>query len=90
MLKPVYSNRFKKDVKLAIKRGKNLEKLAAVIEILCSEQSVPFQYRDHSLGGKYVAFRDCHIEPDWVLIYRIENKLLQLILARTGTHSDLF
>ena len=90
MLKPVYSNRFKKDVKLAIKRGKNLEKMAAVIEILCSQQSIPAQYRDHALGGNYAEFRDCHIEPDWILIYRIENHLLQLILSRTGTHADLF
>ena len=90
MYKPVYSNRFRKDVQLALKRGKKLDKLATVIESLCSGHPLPGQYRDHPLSGEYSGFRDCHIEPDWVLIYRIEGKQLQLILARTGTHADLF
>jgi mRNA interferase YafQ len=88
--KPVYSNRFKKDVQLALKRGKKLDKLTTVIELLCSGKPLPPSYKDHPLAGTYSSFRDCHIEPDWVLIYRIENIQLQLILARTGTHSDLF
>jgi mRNA interferase YafQ len=88
--KPVFSSRFKKDIKLAVKRGKDLEKLSAVVELLCEGNPLPKQYKDHPLAGDYSGFRDCHIEPDWVMIYRIENSQLQLILARTGTHADLF
>lgn len=90
MYKPVFSSRFKKDIKLAVKRGKDLEKLSAVVELLCEGNPLPKQYKDHPLAGDYSGFRDCHIEPDWVMIYRIENSQLQLILARTGTHADLF
>lgn len=90
MYKPVFSSRFKKDIKLAVKRGKDLEKLSAVVELLCEGKPLPKQYKDHPLAGDYSEFRDCHIEPDWVMIYRIENSQLQLILARTGTHADLF
>ena len=90
MYSPVFSNRFKKDVKLAVKRGKDLEKLSAVVELLCEGKPLPKQYKDHPLAGDYSGFRDCHIEPDWVMIYRIENSQLQLVLARTGTHADLF
>jgi mRNA interferase YafQ len=88
--KPVFSSRFKKDIKLAVKRGKDLEKLSAVVELLCEGNPLPKQYKDHPLAGDYSGFRDCHIEPDWVMIYRIENSQVQLILARTGTHADLF
>jgi mRNA interferase YafQ len=73
-----------------VKRGKDLEKLSAVVELLCEGNPLPKQYKDHPLAGDYSGFRDCHIEPDWVMIYRIENSQLQLILARTGTHADLF
>ncbi len=90
MYKPVYSNRFRKDVQLALKRGKELDKLTSVIESLCSGRPLPKNYRDHPLSGEYSGFRDCHIEPDWILIYRIDCHQLQLIMARTGTHSDLF
>ncbi len=90
MYKPVFSSRFKKDIKLAVKRGKDLEKLSAVVELLCEGNPLPKQYKDHPLAGDYSGFRDCHIEPDWVMIYRIENSQVQLILARTGTHADLF
>lgn len=90
MYKPVYSNRFRKDVQLALKRGKRLDKLARVVEILCAGKPLPGQCKDHPLAGTYAGFRDCHIEPDWILIYRIDGDQLQLILARTGTHSDLF
>jgi mRNA interferase YafQ len=88
--KPVYSNRFKKDVQLALKRGKRLDKLSTVIEILCAGNPLPGHYKDHPLAGNYSEFRDCHIEPDWIMIYRIERCQLQLVLARTGTHADLF
>ncbi|MBI2440701.1 MAG: type II toxin-antitoxin system YafQ family toxin [Lentisphaerae bacterium] len=82
------TSQFKRDVKLAQQRGKNTDHLRTVIEILTQGQTLPPQYRDHQLKG---AFRDCrkyHIAGDWLLVYRIEGNLLQLI--RTGTHSDLF
>ncbi|MDD4059354.1 MAG: type II toxin-antitoxin system YafQ family toxin [Kiritimatiellae bacterium] len=90
MYRPVYSTRFKKDVLLAMKRGKDMGKLATVVELLCTGDPLPERYRDHPLSGRYAGFRDCHIEPDWVLLYRIEKNQLQLILVRMGTHSDLF
>ena len=90
MYRPVYSTRFKKDVLLAMKRGKDMGKLATVVELLCTGDPLPERYRDHPLSGQYAGFRDCHIEPDWVLLYRIEKNQLQLILVRMGTHSDLF
>jgi mRNA interferase YafQ len=90
MYKPVYSSRFKKDVHLALKRGKDLDKLLCVIDLLCAGRPLPARYKDHTLAGIYSGFRDCHIEADWILIYRFENRQLQLILTRTGTHSDLF
>jgi len=88
--RPVYSTRFKKDVLLAMKRGKDMGKLATVVELLCTGDPLPERYRDHPLSGRYAGFRDCHIEPDWELLYRIEKNQLQLILVRMGTHSDLF
>jgi len=88
--RPVYSTRFKKDVLLAMKRGKDMGKLATVVELLCTGDPLPERYRDHPLSGRYAGFRDCHIEPDWVLLYRIEKNQLQLILVRMGTHPDLF
>ena len=90
MYRPVYSTRFKKDVLLAMKRGKDMGKLATVVELLCTGDPLPERYRDHPLSGRYAGFRECHIEPDWVLLYRIEKNQLQLILVRMGTHSDLF
>ena len=90
MYKLVYSSRFKKDVHLALKRGKDMDKLLTVINLLVAGKPLPVRYKDHPLAGNYSGFRDCHIETDWILIYRIEHSLLQLILTRTGTHSDLF
>ena len=90
MLKIVPSNQFKKDVKLAQKRGLNLNKLANIINRLASQETLEAKYHDHNLEGKYSLFRECHIEPDWLLIYRIDNNMLELYLIRTGTHSDLF
>ena len=88
MLKPVLSGRFKRDVKLAEKRGRDLGKLKLVLEILISQQPLPPSTRDHPLKGDWRGYRDLHIEPDWLLIYRIEGT--DLYLARTGTHADLF
>lgn len=90
MLKIVPSNHFKKDLKLAKKRGLDLTLLKDVVDMLASGQTLPASYRDHPLKSDFKDFRECHIKPDWLLIYRIDNKILELYLFRTGTHSDLF
>ena len=90
MLKIVPSNQFKKDLKLAQKRGCKIENLRDVVNTLANEQKLDKKYRDHGLTGNYSGFRECHIEPDWLLIYRISQDTLELFLFRTGTHSDLF
>jgi len=90
MLTIRYSTRFKKDYKLVKKRGYDVKLLEEVLDILCAEQPLPQQYRDHSLTGNYEGHRECHITPDWLLIYKIENGEMLLSLTRTGTHSDLF
>lgn len=72
------------------KRGKDLEKLKYVVNELANQCPLDEKYRDHELTGNYRNFRECHIEPDWLLIYRIEKGELTLALVRTGTHSDLF
>jgi mRNA interferase YafQ len=90
MLNIVPSNQFKKDLKLAKRRGLQLELLQTVVNTLASGQSLEAKYHDHSLTGNYRSFRECHIEPDWLLVYRIEDDELELFLFRTGTHTDLF
>ena len=90
MLDVRYSSQFKKDFKLAKKRGLPLDELKAVISKLAAEGPLAEKYHDHALKGKYASFHECHILPDWLLIYRIEEKELCLIAQRTGTHSDLF
>lgn len=90
MLKIKYHSKFKKDIKIIKKRNYDLLKLQKVIEILAEEKTLPAKYKDHSLTGIYQDFRECHILPDWLLIYRIDKDILTLVLSRTGTHSDLF
>ena len=90
MLDILYSTKFKKDYKKIIKRGYNIKLLENVLEILCNEQPLPPKYKDHSLSGDYQGHRECHIMPDWLLIYKINHNTLILTLTRTGTHSDLF
>ena len=90
MLKVVPSNQFKKDLKLAKKRGFNINHLSKVVNTLAAQKKLDAKYRDHSLTGEYKDFRECHIEPDWILIYRVEKDALELFLFRTGTHSDFF
>ena len=90
MLKIVPSNRFKRDLKQAVKRRLNLDLLNTVVTMLAEEKDLPPKYRDHELSGGYSGFRECHIQPNWLLIYRIEALELELYLFRTGTHSDLF
>jgi mRNA interferase YafQ len=90
MLDIVPSNQFRKDLKLAKKRGLEIDLLQTVVDTLANEQPLDAKYRDHSLVGDYRGFRECHIEPDWLLIYRIDQGELELFLFRTGTHADLF
>lgn len=90
MLDIRYSAKFRKDYKTIIKRGYNPKLLEEVLEILCNKQSLPNKYKDHNLKGNYIGHRECHITPDWLLIYKIDNDVLVLTLTRTGTHSDLF
>ena len=90
MLNIVVSNQFKKDLKTARKRGLKLNRLQEVVNTLASQQPLDIKYRDHNLSGNYAGFRECHIEPDWLLVYCIDNGELELFLFRTGTHSDLF
>ena len=84
------STKFKKDYKLAKKRGYDIRLLQEVIDLLADGKVLPEKYLDHALSGNYAGCRECHILPDWLLVYRIEKELLILALTRTGTHSDLF
>ena len=86
----IWTSKFKKDYKNAIKRNLNINLLDDVIRILASGQELPNKYNDHTLRGNWNGFRECHILPDWLLIYAIEDNNLVLVLARTGSHSDLF
>lgn len=79
---------FRRDVKLAERRGKDLSKLRELILLLAEGQPLPPRYKDHPLSGDWKHFRDCHLESDWLLIYKIEGD--DVYLVRTGTHSDLF
>lgn len=87
-LVPVQSTKFKKDVKRAERRGKDLTKLRVALSLLIEEHPLPAEYADHTLRGDWQGYRDLHLEPDWLLLYRVVGVELQL--ARTGTHSDLF
>ena len=86
----VWTSRFKKDYKNIIKRNLDITLLDDVIRILARGDTLPQQYKDHSLTGNWKGFRECHIAPDWLLIYSIEDNNLLLVLSRTGSHSDLF
>lgn len=88
MLQASYSGRFKKDVKLLQKRGKNMDKLKTAITLLLNESELPPKYLDHSLKGDWKGWRDLHLEPDWLLIYKPLNN--EIRFERTGTHADLF
>lgn len=87
-MKVTQTTQFKKDVKKLRKRGKDLGKLTNVLELLVSGADLPDRLRDHSLTGNWAGWRDCHIEPDWLLIYKPLSD--ELILGRSGSHSDLF
>ena len=83
------TSQFKKDYKLAMKRGLNISLLNEVITMLSRGDALPEKYRDHALIGNWLGHRECRILPDWLLVYKIENEVLVLTLSRTGTHSDL-
>ena len=86
----IRTGHFKKDYKLAKKRGKDLTILFNIIEKLANGIKLDDKYKDHQLSGNYTGYRECHIEPDWLLIYKIINNELSLVLTRTASHSDLF
>jgi mRNA interferase YafQ len=88
MRKIIRSAQFKRDVRLAEKRGKDLAKLRELILLLVEEKPLPPHYKDHPLTGDWKHYRDSHIEPDWLLLYKVDRK--DLYLVRTGTHADLF
>lgn len=85
-----FTSKFKKDIKLAKKQNKNLDKLFYVIQCLANGEILDAKYKDHDLIGNFKGTRECHVEPDWLLIYKIRNDILVLMLYRLGTHSDLF
>lgn len=84
------TTKFKRDYKLAIKHGRNIQLLEDVVAALAQGIALPEKYKDHALTGNFVGYRECHIQPDWLLLYRLEDDVLVLTLSRTGSHSDLF
>lgn len=90
MLKIRYHTSFKKDYKRVVKRGYDIKLMEEIIQKLAKGEQLPEKNKDHALSGDYTGCRECHITPDWLLIYEIDNGELILYLTRTGTHSDLF
>ena len=90
MLDLVTTTQFRKDLKKLRKHGADMQKLDDVLQMLCAEKQLPERYRDHALVGDYIGFRECHIMPDWLLVYAIDKGKLILTASRTGSHSDLF
>jgi mRNA interferase YafQ len=88
VLIPVRTTQFKRDAKLAEKRGMNMRKLIDIMEQLIGEEVLDIKHRDHKLTGDYKLHRECHVEPDWLLIYRLTGEEIHFV--RTGTHADLF
>lgn len=87
MLRPAYTRQFQRDIKLAKRRGKNLTKLRLVAQTLVAGDRLDPIHRDHKLVGEFIGRRECHIESDWLLVYKIQGDLI--IFERTGSHSDL-
>ena len=85
-----FTTQFRKDYKLAMKRGLKIELLERVIMLLAAGETLPEKHKDHALTGNWIGHRECHILPDWLLVYRVEDDVLVLTLTRTGSHSDLF
>ncbi len=86
----IWTSRFKKDYKLAMKRNLDISLLDGIIRILSQGKKLPEKNKDHALSGVWAGYRECHIQPDWLLIYKVQDDILVLALSRTGTHSDLF
>ncbi|HIT45379.1 MAG TPA: type II toxin-antitoxin system YafQ family toxin [Candidatus Aphodovivens excrementavium] len=89
-LRLVPTSQFKRDYKRAKKRGLDMSELQSVLDTLCAEEPLEERHRDHALVGTYAGFRECHIRPDWLLVYAVDKGRLILTASRTGTHSDLF
>ncbi len=85
-----FTTKFKKDIKLAKKQGRNTDKLLEIVERLSNGEPLEAKYRDHDLSGDYQGWRECHIEPDWLLVYKLLDDVLVLLLNRIGSHSELF
>ena len=85
-----FTNKIQRNIKLMKKRGKDLEKLKTVLNLLQRGIALPAKYKDHALTGNYIGCRECHIEPDWLLVYEIINEELIILLLTTGSHSDFF
>ena len=85
-----FTSQFKKDMRLAKKQNKDLDKLFEIVNKLANGHALESKYRDHELSGSYKGVRECHVEPDWLLIYEIRNDVLVLMLYRLGSHSELF
>lgn len=90
MLQPSYTKQFKKDLKLVLRRGKDAERIRQLMSRLIRREVLEPKHRDHGLSGNWKGRRDCHVEPDWVLIYQVDEAAGRIIFERTGTHSDLF
>ncbi len=85
-----FTSQFKRDLKLAKKQGKDIDKLFDVISTIAEGRKLDAKYRDHSLSGNYDGCRECHVEPDWLLVYELMDAVLVLMIYRVGTHSELF
>lgn len=90
MLEIRLTSRFRRDLKICMRRGYDLDALGDVVDALARREDLPDKNRDHALTGDYTGCRECHIAPDWLLIYKVSGDSLVLYLMRTGTHSDLF
>ncbi len=84
------TTQFKKDLKAAVKRGCDIEKLKSIVKLLANGEELPKEYKDHELKGRYIGCRECHIQPDWLLVYKYSRDTLILYLVRPGSHSELF
>ena len=85
----IRTSRFKKEYRLMQRRGEDMELLHRIIDLLAQGKPLPEKHRDHAMTGNFAGTRECHVKPDWLLVYQIEKSILVLTLMRTGTHSDL-
>lgn len=91
MLRIYFTNKMKRDVKRMERRGKDIARLTSVLALLAArKEPLPERFKDHALSGDRIGFRECHIEPDWLLVYSVKESALILVATETGTHSDLF